>query len=46
MTTMTSEDEIMRRLELFKETNKRDYLIDVAKYALWSWVAHKEVFDG
>lgn len=46
MTTMTTEDEIWRRLELYNETNKRDYLIDVAKYAMWSYIAHKEEFDG
>ena len=46
MTTMTAEDEIFRRLELYKEMNKRDYLIDAVKYCLWSWIAHKKVFDG
>ncbi len=39
---MSAEDEIIRRFEMFKETNNRGYLVDVAKFALWTWVAHKE----
>ena len=30
--------EILRRWRLYMETGRRDYLIDVAKYAMWQWI--------
>ncbi len=30
--------ELDRRLLLYRETGNRDYLLDVAKFAMWQWI--------
>jgi len=42
MTAITAEDEIYRRWKLFQESGNRDYLVDVAKFAMWSYIKRGE----
>lgn len=43
---LSHEGEIMRRANLYAESGNPDYLVDVAKYAMWVWIAERELRES
>lgn len=38
----TAQAEMYRRLELYRESDNLEYLIDVAKFSMWAWMFRRE----